>query len=260
MNATKDQTQIQRLLAIMAQLRHPDHGCEWDLTQNFATIAPYTVEEAYEVADAVERGDMNDLRSELGDLLFQIVFHAQMAKEAGHFDFEDIAKAICEKMIARHPHIFGPEDGSMTSERWENIKAAERQTEGFTSAMDGVAQALPALSRSDKLQKRAARVGFEWKDMEGPLEKLEEELDELENANEAEQLLEAGDVLFVVVNIIRRYGVDPEQALKASNAKFERRFRAMEMMAKADGTSFETLSLLEQEELWQRAKAAEKPG
>ncbi|MEM1196133.1 MAG: nucleoside triphosphate pyrophosphohydrolase [Pseudomonadota bacterium] len=258
MKETDSPTQLQRLLFIMAKLRHPDHGCEWDLAQDFGTIAPYTIEEAYEVSDAIDRGDMNDLRSELGDLLFQVVFHAQMATEAGHFGFEDVAEAACEKMIARHPHIFGSQGGPMTSERWEDIKAAERQSEGSTSAMDGVAQALPALLRSHKLQGRAARVGFEWHDMKGPLEKLKEELEELKSAKDDEQLVEAGDVLFVAVNIIRRYGVEPEQALKAANTKFERRFRAMEAMAKANGTSFEALLLCEQEELWQRVKAAEK--
>lgn len=258
MKETDGLPQLQRLLDVMAKLRDPDHGCEWDRAQNFGTIAPYTIEEAYEVSDAIERGDMSDLRSELGDLLFQVVFHAQMAAEAGHFDFEDVAKAACEKMIARHPHIFGSQGGSMTSARWEDIKAAERKNEGSISAMDGVAQALPALLRSDKLQGRAARVGFEWNDIRGPLEKLKEELEELESARHDEQLVEAGDVLSVAVNIIRRYGVDPEQALKAANTKFEKRFRAMEVMAKADGTSFEALSLCEQEDLWQRVKAAEK--
>ena len=257
MTNTTSLTQIDRLLAIMAQLRNPDGGCEWDLAQNFDTIAPYTIEEAYEVADAIERSDMDDLRGELGDLLLQVVFHARMAEEAGHFAFEDVARSISDKMESRHPHIFGNEGGTMDNARWEDLKAAERQTSGADSAMDGVAKALPALLRSEKLQKRAARVGFEWHDLKGPKEKLAEELEELDTASDAERLVEAGDVLFVAVNIVRRYGIDAEQALKASNDKFERRFRAMEALAKADGDAFETLSLEDQEKLWQRVKSAE---
>jgi ATP diphosphatase len=256
---THPSPQIARLLGIMARLRDPDGGCEWDLAQNFDTIAPYTIEEAYEVADAIERADMQDLRSELGDLLLQVVFHARMAEEAGLFGFDDVARSIADKMERRHPHIFGSESGTMDSARWEDLKAAERADEGSSSAMDGVAQALPALLRSEKLQKRAARVGFEWHDLKGPKEKLEEELEELEAAEtEAERLVEAGDVLFVAVNIIRRYGLDAEQALKASNAKFERRFRAMEALAAADGHDFGSLSLEAQEEYWQCVKIAEK--
>ena len=247
--------QTDRLLEIMARLRDPQTGCEWDTAQNFATIAPYTIEEAYEVADAIERADMNDLRGELGDLLFQVVFHARMAEEAGDFSYEDVAREISDKMIARHPHIFGDEGGVMEDERWEDIKAAERSASGATSAMDGVAQALPALLRSHKLQKRAARVGFEWQDLEGPIEKLHEELAELAAARtDDERMMEAGDVLFVVVNIIRRYGVDPEQALRASNAKFERRFREMERLSEAEDEDFAKLDLISQEKYWQRAK------
>lgn len=253
-------SQINRLLDIMAQLRDPDGGCEWDLAQDFKSIAPYTIEEAYEVSDAIEREDMSDLRGELGDLLLQVVFHSRMAQEAGHFAFEDVAQAISDKMEARHPHIFGDETGTMTGKRWEDLKAAERENEGATSAMDGVAKALPALLRSEKLQKRAARVGFEWHDMKGPRDKLLEELDELDEASEEERLVEAGDVLFVAVNLIRRYGVDAEQALKASNDKFEKRFRAMEELASADGLEFYNLSLDEQEAYWQKVKIAEKSG
>lgn len=249
---------IDRLLAIMARLRDPERGCEWDLAQTFKTIAPYTIEEAYEVSDAIERGDMEELRSELGDLLLQVVFHARMAEEAGHFTFDDVARAISDKMETRHPHIFGDQDGVMDNKRWEDLKAAEREQSGSTSAMDGVANALPALLRSEKLQKRAARVGFEWDDMKGPTDKLLEELQELDEASEDEKLLEAGDVLFVAVNIIRRYGVDAEQALKAANSKFERRFRAMEALAQADGHEFESLSLDQQETYWQRVKQSEK--
>lgn len=259
MTQTDDHTPIERLLAIMARLRDPEAGCEWDLAQSFETIAPYTIEEAYEVADAIERGDMDDLRGELGDLLLQVVFHARMAQEAGHFGFADVASAISDKMESRHPHIFGKESGTMDAARWEDIKAAERQTDGSTSAMDGVAHALPALMRAEKLQKRAARAGFDWPEINGPQAKLAEELEELEAADTNEdRLLEAGDVLFAAVNIIRRYGVDPEQALKASNAKFERRVRTMETLAKGDGLVFEDLSLDAQENYWQRVKALEK--
>ena len=250
--------QISRLLSIMARLRDPETGCEWDVAQDFSTIAPYTIEEAYEVADAIERADMEDLRGELGDLLLQVVFHARMAEEAGHFAFNDVAKAISDKMEARHPHIFGEEGGVMDGKRWEDLKAAERVSSGSESAMDGVANALPALLRSDKLQKRAARVGFEWHDVRGPREKLLEEISELEEATTPEEReMEAGDILFVAVNIVRRFGVDPEAALRASNGKFEKRFREMEQLAAADGLVFADLSLDEQESYWQRVKRAE---
>lgn len=251
-------SQIDRLLKIMARLRDPVHGCEWDLAQTFKTIAPYTIEEAYEVADAIENDDMADLRNELGDLLLQVVFHARMAEESGHFAFADVAKAISDKMEARHPHIFGDEGGPMTAGRWEDMKATERAESGANSAIDGVAKALPSLLRSEKLQKRAARVGFEWPDQAGPRDKLLEELDELDEAGDEERLVEAGDVLFVAVNLIRRYGVDAEQALKASNDKFERRFRQMEHLAASDGHEFGDLPLDEQEAYWQRVKIAEK--
>lgn len=255
--ASPPSSQLERLLAIMARLRDPENGCEWDIAQTFETIAPYTIEEAYEVSDAIDRGDMDELRSELGDLLLQVVFQSRIAEEGGLFNFDDVARSISDKMEARHPHIFGEEGGTMTSARWEDLKAAERQQEGSTSAMDGVASALPALLRSENLQKRAARVGFEWHDLKGPKAKLLEELQELDEAGEAEKLVEAGDVLFVAVNIIRRYGVDAEQALKASNAKFEKRFRAMESLALADGRTFANLSLDEQETYWQKVKQQE---
>ncbi|WP_298333586.1 nucleoside triphosphate pyrophosphohydrolase [uncultured Erythrobacter sp.] len=250
--------QIDRLLTIMARLRDPERGCEWDTAQSFETIAPYTIEEAYEVADAIERKDMSDLKSELGDLLLQVVFHAQMASEAGHFSFEDVARSISDKMESRHPHIFGSESGMMTGERWEDIKASERAETGETSALDGVANALPALMRSEKLQKRAARVGFEWDDLKGPKAKLAEELEELEAADAPDKLMEAGDVLFVAVNIVRRYGVDAEEALRASNSKFESRFRMMEEMASTDGHDFAELSLDRQEAYWKKVKETEK--
>ncbi len=248
-----------RLLRIMARLRHPENGCEWDLAQNFASIAPYTIEEAYEVSDAINRADFDDLKSELGDLLFQVVFHSQMAQEAGHFTFEDVTRAISDKMERRHPHVFGDETGTMTEARWEDLKAQERTASGAASAMDGVALALPALQRSDKLQKRAARVGFEWPDVEGPIDKLREELQELAAATtDEERLLEAGDILFVMVNLVRRYGVDPEHALRAANAKFENRFRRMEQLAVEEGCDFSALSLEDQEAYWQRVKAEER--
>lgn len=250
-------SEIDRLLAIMSRLRDPQRGCEWDRAQDFASIAPYTIEEAYEVHDAIERDDMTDLRGELGDLLFQVVFHARMAEEAGHFDFDDVARGIVDKMEARHPHIFGDEGGRMDSSRWEDLKAAERVSGGADSAMDGVALSLPALMRSEKLQKRAARAGFDWPDLAGPADKLIEELDELAEASDEDRLMEAGDVLFVAVNIVRKYGVDAERALMAANAKFEKRFRAMEAMAARDGVTFDALPLEEQEAYWQRVKASE---
>lgn len=247
--------QIDRLLRIMARLRDPVDGCDWDTAQTFDTIAPYTIEEAYEVADAIERRDMCELRSELGDLLFQVVFHARLAEEDGHFVFADVAAAICDKMEARHPHIFGADDGSMTEQRWENIKAEEREAAGSSSAMDGVALALPALMRAQKLQKRAARQGFDWPDTSGPQSKVVEEIEELAEASEFEIEEEAGDFLFAAVNLVRAYGVDAEQALRAANTKFERRFRQMEDLA---GGDFARRDLDQQEALWQEVKRIEK--
>jgi len=251
---------IDRLLAIMARLRDPQTGCEWDREQTFATIAPYTIEEAYEVAEAIAHDDVASLREELGDLLLQVVFHARMAEEAGHFAFEDVAEAICRKLEARHPHIFGDaaDDGQRQSERWERLKAAERSAKGATSALDGVALSLPALLRAEKLQKRAARVGFDWPDPEGPAAKLREEMAELAEAEEADRLDEAGDVLFAAVNLVRAYGIAPEDALRATNARFERRFRGMEARASARGQDFAALALDEQEALWQSVKASER--
>ncbi|MFZ9395247.1 MAG: nucleoside triphosphate pyrophosphohydrolase [Erythrobacter sp.] len=245
-----------RLLAIMARLRDPERGCEWDLAQDFSTIAPYTIEEAYEVADAIERHDLADLKGELGDLLLQVVFHARMAEEAGAFGFTDVAAAISDKMEARHPHIFGDETGTMVEARWEALKAAEREQNGATSALDGVAGALPALMRAQKLQKRAARTGFDWPDTIGPAAKIAEEIDELAAAgSETERFEEAGDFLFAAVNLVRAYGVDAEEALRAANRKFERRFRAMEHLA---GDKFAKLDLEAQEALWQAVKRMEK--
>ena len=246
--SAQHQRPIDQLLAIMAQLRTPDTGCPWDIEQTFATIAPYTIEEAYEVADAIERADMAALQDELGDLLFQVVFHARMAEEAGHFDFDGVAQAISDKMLRRHPHVFGDAD----KPDWEGIKAAERQGKDDDSALAGVALGLPALLRAEKLQKRAARVGFDWPDPSGAKAKIVEEMTEVEAATNADELEEEfGDLLFAVVNWARKQGVDPEAALRRANAKFEGRFRAMEAMA--DG-AFASLNLDAQEALWQRAK------
>ena len=247
--------QINRLLEVMARLRDPDRGCEWDLEQNFATIAPYTIEEAYEVADAIERHDLDDLKEELGDLLLQVVFHSQMAKEAGLFDFNDVARSISDKMEKRHPHIFGSEEGVMGERRWENLKETERVAKGAKSALDGVALALPALMRAQKLQKRAARTGFDWPDPSGSEAKIEEEISELKGAiSEQEKLEEAGDLLFAAVNYVRAHGVAAEDALRAANQKFENRFKRMEELA---GETFADLPLTAQERLWQQAKIDE---
>ncbi|KHK91510.1 nucleoside triphosphate pyrophosphohydrolase [Novosphingobium malaysiense] len=258
MSETRHQ-QIDRLLAIMARLRDPQDGCEWDRAQNFATIAPYTIEEAYEVADAIERNDLEALRDELGDLLLQVVFHARMAEEADHFAFADIAASISDKLEARHPHIFGDDaSGDAQTERWEKLKAEERAAKGETSAVDGVALSLPALMRAEKLQKRAARVGFDWPDPSGAAEKVHEEMDELAEAGAESKLEEAGDLLFAAVNLVRLNGVAPEDALRAANAKFERRFRAMETLASSENKDFAKLSLDEQERYWQAVKASER--
>jgi ATP diphosphatase len=244
---------IERLVAIMARLRDPQRGCEWDSVQTFETIAPYTIEEAYEVADAIARADMADLKDELGDLLLQVVFHSRMAEEAGHFALADVIDTISAKMERRHPHIFGDaETGGHYL--WEQIKAEERGAKGHQSALDGVALGLPALNRAEKLQKRAARTGFDWPDPSGARAKIDEEVAEVEAAaNDAERAEEIGDLLFAVVNWARKLGIDPEAALRTANAKFERRFKAME--AEADGV-FETLDLDAQEALWQKAKTA----
>lgn len=251
---------LERLLGIMARLRDPVTGCEWDRAQDFASIAPYTIEEAYEVADAIERQDLAALRDELGDLLLQVVFHARMAEEAGHFAFDDVAAAISDKMEARHPHLFGDSahDGHGREARWERIKAEERAAKGTIGALDGVALALPALLRAEKLQKRAARVGFDWPDTEGPADKVREEMVELaEAASDADRVAEAGDLLFAAVNLVRAHGIAAEDALRFANAKFERRFRAMEALAAAKGVDFAALGLDAQEALWQQVKVSE---
>ncbi|PKP97022.1 MAG: nucleoside triphosphate pyrophosphohydrolase [Alphaproteobacteria bacterium HGW-Alphaproteobacteria-15] len=241
---------IERLMAIMARLRDPVAGCEWDTAQTFETVAPYTIEEAYEVVDAIARTDMADLKDELGDLLLQVIFHSRIAEESGHFALADVIDGICDKMERRHPHIFrGEQDGG--HHLWEQIKAAERGSKGESGALDGVAIGLPALTRAEKLQKRAARTGFDWPDPSGARAKIDEELAEVEAASGAEQLEEMGDLLFAVVNWSRKLGIDPEAALRAANAKFERRFRAMEAL---DGEPFATLDLDAQEARWQQVK------
>lgn len=247
---------VERLVAIMERLRDPVRGCEWDVAQTFETIAPYTIEEAYEVVDAITRGDMEDLRDELGDLLLQVVFHSRMAEEAGLFALPDVIAAISDKMERRHPHVFGAAaDGG--HHLWEQIKAEERGNKGATGALDGVATGLPALSRAEKLQKRAARTGFDWPDPDGARAKIEEEMAEVESAaNDTERMEEVGDLLFAVVNWARKLGVDPETALRGANAKFERRFRTME--AAVGPARFAELDLDAQEALWIAVKGAEK--
>ena len=259
---------IDHLLAIMAQLRDPETGCPWDVEQTFATIAPYTVEEAYEVADAIERGDTRELKEELGDLLLQVVFHARIAEEAGLFAFDDVAEAICAKMIRRHPHVFADanyRDVAEQTRAWEETKAAERAAKGKTaSLLDDVPRGLPALTRAVKLTKRAARVGFDWPTTAEVLDKLEEEIGELSaeiEARDQEKIrAELGDVLFVLANLARKLDVEPEDALRASNAKFIRRFNAIERDLAADGRTPEQSDLTEMDALWNKAKLAEKEG
>jgi tetrapyrrole methylase family protein/MazG family protein/ATP diphosphatase len=260
---------IFRLIEIMARLRAPDGGCPWDLEQTFATIAPYTIEEAYEVADAIERGDLGDLRDELGDLLLQVVYHARMAEELGAFDFAAVAAAINDKMVRRHPHVFAdaaPRDAAGQTWAWEEIKAGERAArpaaDGPASLLDDVPVALPALTRAVKLSKRAARVGFVWPSAKEVLAKLHEEVAELEaeiaagETDKARQ--ELGDVLFVCANLARELDVDPEAALRLTNAKFVRRFKFIEARLAERGSSPEASDLTEMDALWDAAKAAER--
>lgn len=255
---------MDELLWIMQQLRDPETGCPWDIQQNFSTIAPYTIEEAYEVADVIERQAWDELPDELGDLLLQVVFHAQMATEKGWFSFNDVASAINQKMIRRHPHVFG-EDTSMTAEeqtaKWEQLKQQERDDKGLTSVLDDVPPGLPELSRSVKLQKRAARVGFDWEKPDDVLEKLDEELNELADARATQDSAaiqdELGDVLFVLTNLARKLKIDPAAALRAANQKFERRFRLMEASVDHDSSRLDAMSLTELEDLWQQAKRSE---
>ena len=271
-NDTRD---IASLLAIMAKLRDPDGGCPWDLAQDFSTIAPYTIEEAYEVADAIDRGDLGDLKDELGDLLLQVAFHAQMAKEQGAFEFGDVVAAICDKMTRRHPHVFAEEarrsDADAQLQHWEGLKRAEREAKGDAdaSALAGISRGLPEWQRAVKLQHKAAKVGFDWPGPEPVLEKLHEEIEEVraefaavaaapEDADAHDRLEdELGDILFVCANLARHAKVDVGNALRRANLKFERRFRAMEAMAAADG-GLAGQSLEAQDRYWDRAKAMEK--
>ncbi len=267
-------TEIGRLLTIMARLRNPDGGCPWDLEQDFSTIAPYTIEEAYEVADAIDRGDLDDLKDELGDLLLQVVFHAQMASEQGAFGFEDVARAINDKMVRRHPHIFAQAqagDAKAVLENWDAIKRQERADKGHTdsSALAGISRGMPEWQRAAKLQSRAARTGFDWPGPAPVIAKLHEEIAEVEvelarsdqdPLRAAHLQDEIGDLLFVCINLARQAQVDAGSALRHANAKFERRFRAMEAMADAEGTTMRALDLEAQEALWARAKQAERDG
>ena len=255
---------IDRLLAIMARLRDPDRGCPWDREQNFATIAPYTIEEAYEVADAIEREDMTALKDELGDLLLQVVFHARMAEEAGLFAFDDVAQAIADKMERRHPQVFGDAEIASVAaqnEAWEVHKAAEREAKGAAaSVVEGVAIALPALVRAAKISRRAAHIGFDWPDADSVIDKIEEELDEIEDAIDdrappAALEEEIGDLLFATANLARKLDIEPETALRRATAKFERRFRRVETLAAERGIGRNLDAL---EALWQEVKAEEK--
>ena len=257
--------QTQRLIDIMTQLRDPEGGCPWDLKQDFKSIGAYTLEEAYEVVDAIDDGDMDKLKDELGDLLLQVVFHAQMAKEKGLFDFEDVAAIISEKMERRHPHIFGDVDAETAEDvlkNWEDIKAEERKGEKDQSVLAGVTRALPALARAEKLSKRAVRVGFEWPDYASVLDKLTEELgefqDEVDAGDQDRKHEEFGDVLFVLVQMARWQKIDPEMSLKDANNKFEKRFRAMERIAQDRGQSIDGLNDDDLDSLWRAVKEEEK--
>ncbi len=256
-----------RLLEIMRRLRDPATGCPWDIEQDFDSIAPYTIEEAYEVADAIQRRDWPELEGELGDLLLQSVYHTQMGAEAGHFTFDSVVKNISDKMVARHPHVFGDESRDKSADQqtadWEAIKAKERAGKKETRTLDGVALGLPALMRAVKLQKRAARVGFDWPDVSHVIDKLQEEAAELVEARDtltpAEMAEEYGDMLFVMANLARHLKIDPEEALRAANAKFTRRFAAIEDALAQDGRKPADSDLAEMDALWDAAKAAEKP-
>ena len=264
-SSTNDaETQLRALIEVMAKLRDPINGCAWDLEQDHASIAPYTIEEAYEVQDAIEKNDMQGLREELGDLLLQVVFQARIGEEAGHFDFADIAQAITDKMIRRHPHIFGDHEYRTAEEQrqaWEDIKAEERQSKNKTRLLDDVATTLPAMMRALKLQKRTARVGFDWPDSQQVLDKVKEELAEVEAELTPDQIDqnrledEIGDVLFSVINLARKLEIDPEQALKSTNNKFTNRFNYVEQVIVSNGNNIKEASLDEMEDLWQKAKS-----
>lgn len=260
------QSRIEELLSIMARLRDPQGGCPWDLEQDFSTIVPYTIEEAYEVADAIARNDMADLRDELGDLLFQVVFHSRMASEAGAFGFAEVVESICDKLVRRHPHVFGEveaRDADTVLANWEAIKRTERDAKGEDrSALAGIGAGLPEWQRAVKLQKRAARTGFDWSNIADVFAKLREEIAEVENeiaqGGSQERLEdEIGDVLFVALRLAGQAKVDAGAALRRANAKFERRFRAMERFAAEDGREFSGLPLDEMEAYWRKAKADE---
>ncbi len=258
---------LPRLLEIMARLRDPDTGCPWDIEQNFASIAPYTIEEAYEVADAVERGDMHDLEGELGDLLLQVIYFTQMGSEAGHFDFASVTKNISDKMVHRHPHVFGEDSRDKSSDQqtrdWEKIKAAERASKSDQSAgtLDGIAMNLPALMRAVKLQKRAARVGFDWPSTNEVIDKIAEESAELVEARDTlphdKQVEEYGDLMFVMANLARHLKIDPEEALRAANSKFTRRFNAVEEKLSDIGKTPDQSDLIEMDALWDAVKIEE---
>jgi len=253
--------ELRRLLDIMAALRDPEHGCPWDRQQDFASIAPYTIEEAYEVADAIARSDFTSLPEELGDLLFQVVYHARMAEEAGRFDFAEVARAIADKMVRRHPHVFGDattRDAVEQTAAWEAQKTAERAARAETGTLEGVPAGLPALMRAAKLTARAARVGFDWPDAAAVLDKLDEEIGELRAelpaADPARLADELGDLLFVLANLARKLGLDPEACLRAANGKFARRFNSMEQTIVSEGKMLNDLSLEAMEEVWQKIK------
>ena len=254
---------IQRLLSIMSRLRDPQTGCPWDLKQSYATIVPYTLEEAYEVADAIAREDFAELKDELGDLLFQVVFYAQLAKEDGRFGFDDCVAAICDKLERRHPHVFGEGSDAKTADNaetvlqnWEALKSNERKASGQHSVLDNIPQAMPALSRANKLQKRCATVGFDWPTVEGCWDKVKEEILEVEQtaAGSPELAEELGDLMFALVNVVRKHKLDPEAVLRAANNKFERRFRAVEQALDGQGKSPQQSNLDEMEALWQQVK------
>jgi len=254
---------IDRLLEVMARLRDPETGCPWDVAQDFATISPYTIEEAYEVDDAIARGAWDEMKDELGDLLFQVVFQAQIAQDKGLFDFQDVAQAIGDKMVSRHPHVFGDESNDKTAEDqtrdWETVKAAERAAKARGGVLDDVALGLPALMRAEKLQKRAARVGFDWPEIGQVIDKIAEEArelaDERETADHARLTEEMGDLLFVMANLARHLKVDPETALRQANRKFTRRFQFIEAALAAQGRRPEDSDLVEMDALWDKAKA-----
>ena len=253
---------IERLLHIMRRLRDPLTGCPWDIEQTFASIAPYTIEEAYEVADAIDRGDMNDLKGELGDLLLQTVYHTAIGEEDGLFTFQSVADAISDKMVARHPHVFGDQSRDKSSDQqtidWEAIKARERANADQTRALDGVALGLPALTRAVKLQKRAARVGFDWPEIDQVLDKVREEILELTEAdNPKHQHEEFGDLMFVMANLARHMKIDPEQSLRDANYKFSRRFNLIEDKLNAKGSAPARSNLAEMDALWDEVKREE---